>query len=573
MIFAPAIVTVEAGLGHDDADLALCRLGHGERIVWRRAHRKLCGPGTLSADVGALACSLAALLLAGGGGKAMETTLQDDALLLHRSPAQVRRTARRAAALGADRVRITAGWSALSPQPRARRLPGAPFDASDSATYPAGSWRALDTAVRAADDAGLKVQLDIGFWAPRWAVHRGSRNHRERWWPDPALFGDFANAVARRYSGGFRDPADPRRRLPAVRMYTPWNEPNHPSFLAPQWAHDGHGGWRPESPHIYRAMYEAAYRAIKRVSPLDAVLLGGTAASGSTTPGRGGVPPLQFVRALACVDDRLEPLTIPECRGFRALQADGYAHHPYSRTTTPATSSPLPDDVPLADTGRLTSLLDALAARGRIRGRLDVYDTEYGYESRQDDPFAPFGRAAQAAYLGWASYLAWSDPRTRMFAQFLLQDVDPRESGRRPGTRAYYRDWQTGLYDARGRPKPALEAFKLPFWAQVRGDPGHRVIVAWGMVRPHRGAEIVRVERRTAAGAWVGVGTVGPTCDAADGLFRTDVHGVFQRAIPVTPATGRTELRFSWRHPDGSWEAGAPLEVDPAVPVALPAGG
>src|SRR5207247_9066447 len=156
-----------------------------------------------------------------------------------------------------------AGWSALAHAPRSHRMPGRPFDARDSRTYPAGSWTALDTAVKAARDAGLNVQIDLAFWAPRWAVKRASRNPaRQRWWPDPAAFGAFAAAAASRYSGAFPDPANPKRPLPAVRMWTTWNEPNPPSFLAPQWVRHGHGRWRSESPHIYRAMHNAAYDAI-----------------------------------------------------------------------------------------------------------------------------------------------------------------------------------------------------------------------------------------------------------------------------------------------------------------------
>jgi hypothetical protein len=508
--------------------------------------------------LGALACSVVVLLLSGGTGKPMETTLQDDAQFLHRPAAQVRATARRVAALGADRVRLTAGWSALSPRPRSRRVPGAPFDASDSATYPRGSWTALDTAVKAVDDAGLKAQIDVGFWAPRWAVQRPSPNGRGRWRPDPELFGDFATAVARRYSGGFRDPADRTHRLPAVRMYTPWNEPNHPSFLAPQWIDDPARGRRPESPHVYRAMYEAAYDAIKAVSPLDQVLLGGTSASGSTVAGQGGVPPLRFVRELACVDAALAPLDVPECRNFKPLRADGFAHHPYSRTTVPGASSPAPDDVPLADVDRLERLLGELAARGRITSSLGLYLTEYGYESRQDDPFAPFDRAHQAEFMGWSSYLAWRDPNTRMFAQFLLRDIDPSESGHTRGTRSYYRDWQSGLYDAAGEPKPAAQAFKLPFWVQT--DAGKGVLVAWGAVRPNHGAETVRVERRVLGGTWYAVQTWGSTCDPGDRAFLTDREGVFQRALPA--AAGPADYRFSWRRPDGVWEASEGIRLD-----------
>lgn len=484
----------------------------------------------------------------------METTLQDDAVFLHRPPAQVRAAARQVAALGADRLRLTAGWSAIAPWPRSRRMPGGRFVGSDPATYPRGSWNALDIAVRAARSAGLKVQLDIGFWAPRWAVRRASPAGRHRWWPDARLFGDFAHAVAARYRG-------------QVDMYTPWNEPNHVSFLAPQWTPDGRGGYRPESPHVYRAMYEAAWRAIKSVSRSNLVLLGNTSSEGSPVPGRGGVPPLEFLRALTCVDDRLEPLDVPECRHYRPLHADGYAHHPYSRDTTPATPSPFAQDAPLADTNRLESLLGALALRGRITTDLPVYDTEYGYESRQDDPFnAPFDRQQQAAYLSWASYLAWKDPHTRMFAQFLLRDIDPRQSGRTPGTASFYRDWQSGLYDSHGRAKPAATAFKLPFWAELHGDQNNsRVVVLWGQVRPGSGVQTVRIEQLVGT-TWAPVSTWGHSCDAAQGAFYTDAQGVFERAMPA--GTQPADYRFAWRHLNGWWEHSEPIHVDPGLPDA-----
>jgi hypothetical protein len=57
----------------------------------------------------------------------------------------------------------------LAPSPRAKQKPGAPFDASDSKTYPVDGFRRLDTAVRAAAASGLGVQMDLAFWAPRWA--------------------------------------------------------------------------------------------------------------------------------------------------------------------------------------------------------------------------------------------------------------------------------------------------------------------------------------------------------------------------------------------------------------------
>src|SRR4051794_13774776 len=146
-----------------------------------------------------LACSLALLVASGMGGigtaHPMEVTVQDDALFLHQSPGLVQRTARRLAALGADWIRITAGWSALAPSPRAPKKP-AGFDATKPDRYQAGPFRALDTAVKTATAAGMNVQIDLGFWAPRWAVARATgRSARQRSRPNAVEFGQFAEAV------------------------------------------------------------------------------------------------------------------------------------------------------------------------------------------------------------------------------------------------------------------------------------------------------------------------------------------------------------------------------------------
>ncbi|MCW2999008.1 MAG: hypothetical protein JWN65_2557 [Solirubrobacterales bacterium] len=527
--------------------------------------------------MGALVCSLVSLILAGGGTgtKYMETVVQDDAQFLHRPPAAVMANARRLSELGADRVRLTAGWSALAPQPHAKAVPPAPFDASDSRTYPKDAFTSLDTAVKAATANGLKVMIDLAFWAPRWAVGQGAPNpKRERYFIDAAAFGDFATAVARRYSGGYVDPAAPARKLPAVRTFTTWNEPNHPSFLKPQWVRTTAGGFRPESPHIYRAMHNAAYDAIKKVSRVDQVLLGGTASGGSTVPGQGGVPPLQFLRALACVDDALKPLNVPECVNYAPVKADGYAHHPYSRLVPPATPDPLPDDARIADASRLGSLLEQLHRSLRLASRLSIFNTEYGYESRQDDPFQPFDRDQQAAFIGWSTYLAWKNPDTRMMAQFLLRDIDPAESGRKRGTRQYYRDWQTGLYDAKGNAKPAARAFKLPFWAQTQGTGKDKAVLLFGEVRPGAGQRIVRVDRQDpATGLWSPVRTIGPNCDPNTPEFLTDHAGFFLRSAP---ALGASSYRLAWQHEDGSFEHGVPIAVsddgtqEPPPAVILP---
>src|SRR5437868_4440774 len=157
------------------------------------------------------------------------------------------------------------------------------------------------------------------------------------------------------------------------------------------------------------------------------------------------------------------------------------------------------DDVRLADLGRLQRLLDALAARGRIARRLPVDVTEYGFESRPPDPFARYDELAQARLHARATYLAWAAGAAQ-FAQFLVRDPPPGGYGGRPGTRRYWSDLQTGMEDARGRPKPLARAFRLPFWAQVAQAGGRRIVLLFGAVRGNDGTEAVRVERRAVAG-------------------------------------------------------------------------
>src|SRR3954453_1935601 len=74
---------------------------------------------------------------------ALKSVMQDDALLLHRPPGQVREAARVMHGLGVDEGRITAGWSELAPRPGTRQRPH--FDATTSLSYRRSALRRLDT--------------------------------------------------------------------------------------------------------------------------------------------------------------------------------------------------------------------------------------------------------------------------------------------------------------------------------------------------------------------------------------------------------------------------------------------
>ena len=504
----------------------------------------------------------------------METIVQDDPLLLHQSDAEITATMARLTSLGVDTVRLTAGWSVIAPAADERIQPV--FNAVDPNAYPAGGWRKLDRAVRMATDAGLGVMIDIAFWAPLWATEDTTPG-RARTQIDAAEFGAFAQAVVERYSGSFSPNPDvlpepepskdddlleqlfggaddpppavaPGEPLPRVQMWTIWNEPNYPGFLQPQWTRT-ETGFEPASPHIYRRLVEAAYPAIKEIQPDSTVLVGGTSSAGAIRPTTeaDGVPPLRFLRELACVDGQLQPLVATRCEGYRPLPGDGWSHHPYSLSHPPDFSDPKhPDNLPIGALGRMTATLDALVASGRVApGLRDVYLTEFGYETNPPDPGRRFNLDEQARFLSWSEYIAWKNPRVRSWPQFLLrdQDVTGASDHRGPGT---YADWQTGLEFVDGTSKPSATSFKQALFAECAGPrrPPFREALGQGPAGEPpspRGAE--RRQRRS-------VGTTaddleasraGAVAAAVDRLIRNQRR---RRLRPVCPYRRGTSYQF-----------------------------
>ena len=494
-------------------------------------------PGARVLRVGLLAALLAACFATPAAAEraALETILQDDAQILHGDDAQVRAALAQIRDFGVDRVRITAGWSVLTRDADSKVRPQ--FDATDPAAYEQARWATLDRAVRLAHEQGLTVMIDVGFWAPLWAVE-DTEGPRARTRPDAQAFGDFAVAIARRYDGSFSPPAPPPGEvveptqddnfladlfkpglrqsgaagastaapdptpLPRVDVLSLWNEPNHPAFLQPMWLERKKGeAPRPGTPDVYRAMVRSAYAGIKAVRSDVKVLIGGTASMGDLSGrGKGGIAPLQFLRELACVDRRLRPLETPGCASFQPVPGDGWSHHPYSLTTTPDRPSPpgAPDNARLGDLGRLTRLLDRLIKAGRLeRGLRHVWMTEYGYESRTYANRPVFGLEEQAVFLSWAEYLAWRNPRVKTYAQFLLRDLPytgPANPVRRqPG------HWESGLLFADGRPKPMAGAFRAALHADREGDRTH----LWARVRGVDPGATAVIERRIGRrGSW-----------------------------------------------------------------------
>ena len=479
-----------------------------------------------------LAATVAALAVAGCGDDetsapprvagppgAPAMVVQDDAALLYGRREDVERSMDLLDRSGVTAVRLTAGWSKLAPAARAASKPR--FDAADPDAYRADGWARIDHAVRLARERGMAPMIDIAFWAPVWATS-GDRSARPRTGLDPREFAAFARAVTRRYGD-------------EVRTFTLWNEPNHPGFLAPQ-----REGRRAVSPDLYRRMVAAAYPAVKDEQPDSVVLVGGLASHGRSK----GVPPLEFLRAMACVDRRLRPVETGDCAGFRTVPGDGFAHHPYSTRTRPdrVERSASPDDVPLARIGRLIGVLDRLAATGRIDPRMrDVYITEYGYESNPPDPGAPYPPDRAARMMAFAEALAAREARVRSFAQFLVRDLPGSVGGQRVGALS---DWQSGLVFGDGRPKPMAAVLPAPLHVErVDGS----FVRLWGRIRPGEGRRRVRIESAAPrGGAWR------PVLDG-----RTDGRGVVEQELEARPGA----IFRIGRRESGRWVYGPPVDA------------
>ncbi len=399
-----------------------------------------------------------------------EVGIADDRILMAGGPAADLAVAEWRA-MGVDTVRMFALWSRIAPATRP-----AGFDGADPASR-GYSWAGLDAAVARVRAAGMRVTLTITGPGPLWSSSSPSRR-RPAYKPRPSSYAAFATAVARRYG------AD-------VNRYLLWNEPNIAGWLAPQ-ARCARRRCTPVSPHLYRGLVRAAYPAVRRADPGAKVVIGVLSPRGQRLQRADTVMrPLVFLRAFGCRSDRWKRLRIKECRGFRRATGDGFAIHPYSSLSAPERGHPNADDVSLAQVGNLAATLDRLQRARAIRSttrRFGIYIDEYGYQTNPPDRLAGIGARRQDSYLQRAAYVAWRNPRVRLFTQYLWRD-EPRSSD------GSYGGWQSGLRYVGGRAKPALSHFDTPF---VLDASRNRL---WGQVRPG-GAHKVTVQRRTAGRAW-----------------------------------------------------------------------
>jgi hypothetical protein len=370
-------------------------------------------------------------------------------------------------ALGVKALRVELYWHKVAPAPNSTKRPS--FDATNPASY---NWDGYDALIVEATRLHWPVLLTVTSPVPKWAT----AGHNDRYLvtrPDDRQFQEFMTAVGRHYGG-------------LVAAYAIWNEPNHPAFLRPQFNRNG----TPASPRIYRGLFQAGYEGLKAAGlSKPKMLMGETAPVGYDKvnvrkEGSGAllhdVAPLAFLREALCLNTHYR-----KAGTCGMLPVYGYAHHAYT-VGTPHYRPPEADDVTIGVLSRLSSALDRAAAAHAIPGRVPIYLTEFGIQSKPN--VLGVSLAKQAEYDALAEKIAWANSRVAAFSQYLLRD-DPL--GGAPGSSVHggFIGFQTGLETMSGGRKPLYFGFPVPLVVSKQGNG----FSLWGLVRPSEGATKVKV--------------------------------------------------------------------------------
>lgn len=403
--------------------------------------------------------------------------------LLHLPGQDKRVIVGRMRAAGAEYVRIPVEWVSIE-----RAEP--PREAATDPRWPGYEWHALDDSVIAISEARLDPLLVVSY-APLSAETPGRRPDSLEmfpagtWQPSPARLRAFATAVARRYAGGMRDESG--RRLPRVRHYQVWNEPNLPLDFGPQFV-EAAGRMQPASPDWYRSMLNQVYAGVKAVHAGNVVVTGAVAPFGDyeALQQDSRMPPVSFVRRLLCLTAAggLPSRRCADPPRFDILAFNAYPETPFAHAAQPR-------DVDITDSDRLRRALRVAERAGTAlpRRRHGLWLTEVSWDS-VDIPSRGINHATQAQYVTKALFAAWrEDIRTVLWWAF--RDFPDPMSTFQGQAGVYTR----GATVADDRPKPSLASYAFPFLA-VRERARTRL---WGLA-PRAGAT-VQVQQ-SVRGSW-----------------------------------------------------------------------
>jgi len=461
------------------------------------------------------ALSVFALAVASSAVAAGPLISVSDPTITGPTPGLIEAFAPRWHAAGVDLASVTADWAKISPDPQAQSKPdGFSADDPDSPLY---NWAELDRVIGALRANGIEPLLTITGPGPLWAssdpAHGDARNR-----PDADLFAAFAQAVALRYSR-------------SVDRYIIWYEPNLAANLFPQYSCVGKV-CEPRSPQIYRDLFNKSAALIRREDPESSVYAGALSAArvGTKSP-TSGMPSLAWLRSFECLTmkDLVDRKSAP-CKGFAAAAVDGFAYHPEQRNAAPGLSLKSASYAGISDAALLTGVLDngqqtgGLINHSKRSAPVDLYFTEWGYQTNPPDIFNGITTSAQDRWLQQGARIAYAQKRIKMLGFYLWRDEPIVDSGKYRGS---YSGTQSGLFSFDGSPKQAWRSFTDPIWVSaVKG--GAQV---WGQVRPGAAANVT-IDRR-----------VGRSGFKAVSSLTTDAQGYFAVTIPTSVASA---FRYIW---------------------------
>jgi hypothetical protein len=388
--------------------------------------------------------------------------------LVEVSPAARAKELAQLQSLGVKALRVELFWANVAPGSNNTSKPN--FEATNPADY---NWGNYDALLAEAKRLKWPVLLTVTSPVPEWATstHKDKSGLTR---PNDTYFKEFMTAVGKHYGS-------------EVSLFAIWNEPNHPAFLLPQFNSKG----MPESPRIYRGLFQAGYAGLQASGiAKPKVLMGETAPVGADSLTRKeikqtgllhDVAPLAFMREALCLNSKYRKSST-----CGVLPAYGYAHHAYT-VGSPYYAPAGADNVTIGVLSRLSNALNKAAAAHALPGRIPIYLTEFGIQSYPNRELG-VSQSKQAEYDAIAEKIAWGNSRVAAFSQYLLRD-DPL--GGPPGSSVHggYVGFQTGLETVNGTPKLLYYGFPVPL---VVSKTGHGYSL-WGLVRPAGGATKVTV--------------------------------------------------------------------------------
>jgi Cellulase (glycosyl hydrolase family 5) len=390
---------------------------------------------------------------------------EDHPTLVRSGPVAREQTLNTIKALGADTLRVEVKWAEVAPAPNSKKQPK--FVATDPRAYP--GFAPYDDLIARAASKGLRLMITLAPDAPRWATSGGRGGNYK---VIASKFGSFARAVGKRYSGAYGG-------LPAVRVWSIWNEPNHIFFIKP----------RAQAPRVYRGLVQSGLPALRATAPKGSqIFVGELAPVGTATKVLG---PLRFTQQWLCLDKNFRRLRgraakQQGCNGFKKVNANGFAHHPYGPTTAVPRRR---DIINMLAIRRLGSALDKAARAGRISRGLPIYSTEFGYQTNPPDPFVSTSPGRQAELLNQMEQYSYRYSRLKSYSQYLLYD----DASRTGSSALRWAGFQTGLRFSNGHAKPSFDAYMLPLVVKRRGGG----VSIWGRVRPGSGVRYVQLQRKS----------------------------------------------------------------------------